>query len=485
MSKLQQGIKDIFFSVLSLILSLSIFLLILPQVTSPEDIGFIRYIYSCANLIIIFIHFGTPYVILKYYHSFKVSEQSIYNFFIITTSIIGFILLVLITKIAHTFFDINLFETYKNINSSFYILSFAFVSSLILSINNFFIYKAKSHLSGPLSTFISRLGLFICCALLGYNIININGVITGIVISQFITLCFFIFLILKTTNLQIIPSLKFKEKVTSFKETVNYLFFTFISSLGGKITAYIDEIMVASILGFSFSGAYGIGLLLASIINIPYMSITKILNPKINQLLKSEEHNKLESIYKQSSYIGFLISSTLYTCLYFGAHFLFSIIPNGHIYFASTSILGILGLGHIINMSFGLNSDIISFSAYYRFHLYSILVLGCLTILLNYLFIGSWGVNGAAISTVLATFTFNLFKYVIIKWKFNISPFSRHTLYQLLCFIIAFSLSFIINIDNIWLFIIVKLTIFFSTYSLLMYSFGLHKIITFKLAEDK
>lgn len=483
MGRLQQGITDVFFSGLSLILSLSIFLFILPQTTTPENIGFIRYIYSYSNLIIIFVHFGTPYVILKYYHSFKPKERNIYNFFILLVSLVGFLLLGGITAVSHYLFDFNIFKVYKTINTASYIILFTFASSLVVSINNFFIYKSKPQFSTPLATLISRLGLFICCIFLGWNIININSVATGIVISQFCTLFYFIYLVYRTTDFKISLSFKFKEQVSSFKETIKYLSFTFISSLGGKVTAYIDEIMVASILGFSFSGAYGIGLLLASIINIPYTSIAKLLNPKINFLLKHKEHNKLESIYKQSSYIGFLISTTLYTSLYLGAQFLFSIIPNGHFYSSSINILGILGFAHIINMTFGLNSDIISFSTYYRFHLYSILILGILTIILNYLFIGYWGMSGAAMSTVLATLIFNLFKFLVIKSKFNIIPFSIHTFYQLVSFAISFYISSLIKTDNIWLMTFMKLISFFLIYGLSMYLFGLHKIIKLKPTE--
>ena len=482
MNRLLQGFKDLFFAIIGLFFSLVIFLIILPQFASKEEVGFIRYIYSCSNILIIFIHLGTPYVILKYYHIFSKKESYFYNFFLILVTLLASVVVALILY----FLNISGWKVFKNFNdidSTFFILFTAICSSLILIVNNIFIIEKIPQFSSSFSNMISRFGLMITVLFFGYNVINTRQLTYGLVISQYLTLFIITYLLVKKTTFKISIGFNFKTKIIKFNQAIKYAAFAFLSSLGGKITAFIDEIMVASILGFSHSGPYGIGLLLASIIYIPFMSIAKLLNPKINKLLINNDLVNLKAIYTQSSTLGLFIGFNLYAILLFTSELLFKIIPNGQIYYSSIQTLTILGVGQIINMGFGLNSDIISFSRYYKHNLYSILLLSAATIFSNIIFIDIWGVTGAAISTVIVTILFNLYKYYIIKLKFNVTPFSKQTLLIILSFIMPFTISYYINLVNHWYLFITKGLSFLILSLTFQYLAGSLKIILKKPAN--
>ncbi|MEL6559148.1 MAG: polysaccharide biosynthesis C-terminal domain-containing protein, partial [Bacteroidota bacterium] len=87
-------------------------------------------------------------------------------------------------------------------------------------------------------------------------------------------------------------------------------------------------------------------------------------------------------------------------------------------------VVYIIGIAKLTDMAFSVNGEIILMSKYYRFSTYSIVVLAILTIILNYLLIPHFGINGAAYASLISIVLFNLLKMGFLKLKFNLIPFS-------------------------------------------------------------
>ena len=112
----------------------------------------------------------------------------------------------------------------------------------------------------------------------------------------------------------------------------------------------------------------------------------------------------------------------------------------------------ILGLTKVFNMAFGINSQIIKISRYFRLDTILALILTIVTIITNILLIPKFGIEGAALATALSIVVFNLIRYVFVYQKLAIQPFSLQTLLTLFILIVALGIGLILpKLSNIYL----------------------------------
>jgi len=129
-----------------------------------------------------------------------------------------------------------------------------------------------------------------------------------------------------------------------------------------------------------------------------------------------------------------------------------------------------IAIAQLFSMANGINGTIIVNSKYYKYDLYTNVVLVFVTIITNYLLIpessplssyGIVGINGAAFATAFSVLLFNLIRLILIKVKMNMHPFSLQTIKTIvLLFAMFFALNFLPNssyafADIIWKSIVV------------------------------
>lgn len=214
----------------------------------------------------------------------------------------------------------------------------------------------------------------------------------------------------------------------SKKEYFRYSLFAFTGSLGSLLAFRIDTLMLGY-LGYSMEdvGTYNLGVLIASTLIIPATGIFAISSPVISELVKENKIKELNLKYQKNAKLLFAIGAVLYSCVFLGINDLFSLLPAKENLIQSVPILLILGLGMVINMGTGFNSEVITFSKYYRFNVIAILVMIALNIGLNLLFVLHFGMGmiGVAYSSFISISAFNLLKTFYIKQKFGILPFDK------------------------------------------------------------
>jgi O-antigen/teichoic acid export membrane protein len=104
----------------------------------------------------------------------------------------------------------------------------------------------------------------------------------------------------------------------------------------------------------------------------------------------------------------------------------------------------LIGIARLIDMSNGVNTEIIQNSPYYRFNLISILFLGLISFATNYLMIPRFGLVGAAAGSTISILLFNLLKGGFIWWKMRLHPFEKRTLGILLLLAAAYGLAMLV-----------------------------------------
>jgi O-antigen/teichoic acid export membrane protein len=221
------------------------------------------------------------------------------------------------------------------------------------------------------------------------------------------------------------------------------MIFIMAGAVGSVIVLQIDQLMVTAYLGTSYNAIYVIAFFMGTVIEIPKRSISQMSDAIIASAFENERLDEVKKLYKQSSINQLILGGFVFVLIMTNLDNIYAIMPKGSEYIDGKLVAVIVGMSKLSSMAFGVNSEIIISSKFYKSNIYFVLILAVLTIILNALFIPLYGLVGAAIATFTSVFLFNLIKLMFIYHKLSFQPFSIHSLSTIL--IIA-STYFILSI---------------------------------------
>ncbi|MCT4582259.1 MAG: polysaccharide biosynthesis C-terminal domain-containing protein [Flavobacteriales bacterium] len=288
-----------------------------------------------------------------------------------------------------------------------------------------------------------------------------------------------LFFVVKGKNL-----LKSTEELVTEKknEVFKFRIASFFNGFSSGIVNRLDVIMIAALVssdlvansGLTFVAIYSIALYTATLIELPSRGLFPISSPIISKFWIQNEMDQITKVYKKSSINLFTIALLLFFLLGLNIDALLSFLKASFIQ-AKPAML-ILGCAKVFNMLLGVNNIILATSKYYLIGTYTMIGLILLTFLLNYWLIPIYGVNGAAIGSLVSLVVYNSVSLFFLWFKFKMQPFSWNTIKVLLLAIIASYLTSFIEIDNVYFSIAIKTMVFSTLYLLPVY--------LFKISED-
>jgi O-antigen/teichoic acid export membrane protein len=164
---------------------------------------------------------------------------------------------------------------------------------------------------------------------------------------------------------------------------------------------------------------------MASVIAIPQRSINKIVSPLLADFIKNKEWDEVGSIYIKSSLNQLIPGMFIFGLIWINLDVVYQMMPE--FYSAGKWVVFIVGIGKIIEMITGANGLILINSRHYRVSFYTNLVLIVVTIGANYIMIPRFGIEGAAMASVLAILVYNSTKYIWVLVKMRLQPFTKKT----------------------------------------------------------
>jgi O-antigen/teichoic acid export membrane protein len=93
-------------------------------------------------------------------------------------------------------------------------------------------------------------------------------------------------------------------------------------------------------------------------------------------------------------------------------------------YKAGKYVILFIGLGNLLDMSTGVNAQIIYASKFFKVDAFFMFVLVLSTIGFNYWLIPEYGIVGSAIASCLSLGVLNFMRVGVIKWQLGFMPFS-------------------------------------------------------------
>jgi len=366
---------------------------ILGRYLGADDLGLYRIVNTIFGTIMLFVTIGIPAAIIKYVAEFRGNDEKLEQ--IVSAGLITSILLGLISFVS-IYLSAGLFANFfhmPELSGLLKILAFAFPFSIVTNMLLGLLNGLREMTKNAWISIIQSASMLVLTFLLVFNY-GVNGAVVGIVFSYILSTLLLIFV-------QKISNLTFSNFFDNSIQLINFGSKTVLSNAINLINYQADILMIGYFMTKTDVGVYSIAVMFAKLIWILPDSIQRITFPLI-----SEYHAK-----KMNESIHILVDKCMkYSCLFlvfcttffiffgnkvislvFGAEFEHSYFP-----------LIILLIGTVL---YGVTKSVGSiFASVGKVTLvYKIpLVSAISNIILNYVLIPVYGINGAAVATTIS-----------------------------------------------------------------------------------
>lgn len=427
---IRQGFKFSVVTYLGVALGAFNILYLFPKFLQPDEIGLRELLVGIAMMLAYFSQLAMNNVMMRFFPYFK-DESRQHNGLLVVSfgiSLLGFLL------ISSLFFAFTPLFTWLFSTRADLLLQYSHVIlplTALVMLNTLLEQWARLHLRIAQPALFRELFLRILLtalvALYGSKRIDFDAFVYGFVASY----AFNTLLLIRYTSQLGVLYLQPKYILIPNalrKEMMWYAAWMLLGGMGVIINERIDGLMLASLTGIKATGIYAVSFFIATIIEMPRRGVSQIAGTLVAEHWKNNDQAALRKLYKQSSLNQLLLGGFLFVGIWSNIDGLFLLIPNGEIYAAGKYVVLFIGISRLLDMANGINAEIIQNSSYYRFNLISILFLGFVSFLTNYLMIPRFGLVGAAAGSTLSMLLFSLLKGGFLWFKLRLQPFEIRTL---------------------------------------------------------
>jgi len=419
----------------------------------PEYFGLIQILIAYAIVVSTFTTLGIPKTFVRFFPAIK--EKGQLYFLSLIIPLLGFVFALLL----YFLFKEQIFEL---LNASPLLRdNFFYIILLVFFIGFYDVLTAisRSFLSAATPIFINEVFLKVYSMLVlllhWFGYLDFTTFLKAYLFGYFLK--FTILFLIQWKNDRF--SLVFSVNDLKLKEILSFGLFVFVGGASVMIVTRVDMMMIGSMLDLEQVAFYTVAFFIGNAIKVPGKSIGAISIPLVAKAWEKQDYKQLQTLYAKSSINQLIIGGVLFLCIWLNIDDIFSLLPTK--FQGGKWVVFYIAIAQLFGMANGINGAIIVNSKYYRYDLYTNVILVFVTIVTNYLLIPEYGIDGAAMATAISVLLFNLIRLILIKVKMNMHPFSLQTIKTiLLLFVMFFALIFLPNssyafVDIIWKSIVV------------------------------
>ncbi|MBI9056795.1 MAG: polysaccharide biosynthesis C-terminal domain-containing protein [Labilibaculum sp.] len=242
-----------------------------------------------------------------------------------------------------------------------------------------------------------------------------------------------------------------------------------LNGLSDKLANQIDRIMIVSYIGLGANGIFGIMSYFGVLVSMPARTLRKISSTVIAEAWKRNDLSTISQIYSQSGLHQFMLGCLLFIGIWVNIDNVFEIVTDKFV--DGRYVVFLIGLAHVIQMLSGVSGVIIQSSPYYKMQTVFMGSYSLLVIITNAIMIPIWGINGAAIASLLSTLVFNLAKYLFLYNKYQLQPLNRKYLLVVLISLVAYYSGYLLpRMDSYFVDIVLRSSLVGGLYVALSYA---------------
>ena len=404
-----------------------------PHFLGDDFYGLTNYILSSANVIFPLMAFGVHNTLIKFFSEYKTEkEKSQFFSFILAIPLLAIVPIFIFGTIFYP--EIATFLSKKNNIVYDYVWQIPIIG-LCMAYFEIFYAWVKVHLQSVFGNFIKEVGLRILISIflfgVYYNFITVEQFITA---TMYVYLASMLIMFFYANKVQ---TIQFSFKLpTNTKPIIIYSSFIILSGSVANILIDIDKTMLNQYLDLKQIAYYTVAGFIATVIVVPSRAMHQITYPITAKLMIENKHDELNDLYKKTSITLQIVGGLVYVGLLVNINQIYLLLPEN--YRGGVFVFFIIGLSKYFDLILGNNNAIIFNSKYYRAVLFLGLLLGLFAVTLNMIFIPKYGIDGAAIATLISITLYSLAKLLFVVLKMKLYPFTIKTIYALAIGLICF-----------------------------------------------
>lgn len=456
----RQGIKQSIVTYVGITIGMLNMLWIYPSFISTQELGLIKFLQSTALFIVPFVFLGSSNLIVRFFPEFKDKENKHHGFLFFITMLlgIGIVFFLLLFYFLNDFIS----EYYEN-RSEYYVVQYLphlVILTLLVAFSHLFttyILNFKRIVVPSLfNDLFVKISIPILVLLYYFEYLDLTGLVNGILVAYGLIVLAMMIYLKWLGEFSFQPNFKLLTKSRLQRMSV-YMGFGILGSLGSKLANQIDIIMVTSLADLSFAGIYALALTISTVIDVPRRALTKIISPILAEVIKNDDRAELKMLYQKSALTQFIAGLYIFLGIWVCIDHLFAIMPQSDQFMLGKYVVLFLGMSKLVDMLSGINGEIIVYSKYFRYQSYFILCLAVFNVAANLLWIPIFQINGAALATLSSLSLYNILKFILVKKKYNIQPFTKPMIWVFLIGLFTYiCIELIPNVPNHFLNIVIN-----------------------------
>ena len=426
---------------------LNIYLFTRKGIFLEPQYGLYNAFIAIATLMMTFSSFGMPTYIYKffpYYKSHLPDKQNDQAAIALFTGIIGFIVIIL-AGILFKPLVVKKYITYAPEIITYYnwifVLGFGLLIFTLLEAWAWQIHK--SIFTNFLKELGWRLFTMVLILLFAAQLISFDLFIKLFAFSYpFIAVILLVYLLYTK---QIRFNFKLSYVTRRFSGSILKLTsFVYAALVVFNISIVFDSLLISSVLldALAQLAIYSVAQNIAAMIQAPQRGIISASMIHLATAWKEKNMELIRKIYQRSSINQLLFACGFFSLVVMNLQDAVVTFELKDTYLKAFYVVIFLGMAKLVDMGTGVNAQIIATSTYWRFELFSGIILLTVMLPLSYILTLGYGIVGTAVAQLISISIYNLIRVLFLWNKFRLQPFSRQTIYIILHGAACFGLSY-------------------------------------------
>jgi O-antigen/teichoic acid export membrane protein len=405
-----------------------------PYFLGKEYFGLTGYVLSAANILYPIMSFGIQNTLIKFFNENNKTEEEL-NSYMTYMLLVPLFFITPLMVLFYVFYDtIAAYESQENpiINSFVWVIP---IIGIFMGYFEIFYAWLRAHMKSVFGSFVKEVFVRILITILLFGVyfkyITPSDFIYSLVLVYGISLMLIVFYANKVKKIV----LHFKIPKQS-KAILTYTVFIILSASIANMLLDIDKYMIKHYMKIDNIAFYSVAIFIAMVISVPSRAMHQITYPITAKLMSENKWQELNDLYKKSSITLQVVGGLILLGILVNINQLYLMLPIE--YTQGLFVVFAIGLSKYFDLILGNNNAIIFNSKYYRTVLILGLLLVVLIVLLNMYFIPNFGLNGAALATLIAITLYSLAKLLFVVLKMKLFPFTIKTVLSLVIVVVSF-----------------------------------------------
>lgn len=464
----KQSIKSTAIIIIGFAIGALNMLVLQPKILGPELLGLTRVITDAGTTIATLATLGSLPVIYKFfpfYKSYLKPEKNDLAFFTGLICLTGFIIIcfsgymlrdVIVRKYTER---APLFVEY-----SYLVYPFCFFMLLFMWLEAFGWSFRKSAITNSLRELLPRILFTGLLLLLSIHLISSDQFLQLFSVSYLLSGLILFIVLRKTRGFLFVPAvspvtLRLKTSMISFG------LFIFGAQFLNLLSRTVDTFILTAKgdRGLIDTAVFTIATYIVTLMEVPQRSMNAVTIPVLAEAWKNKEFSSIKSIYRKSVSNLLVVGLFMFSLIWLNIHNLAAFL--GKDFSGIEYIILFMGLGKLIDLGTGANSIIIGTSSYWKVDFITNVLYTIVALPLNYFLISTYGLMGAAYSTLISLTFYNLLRFGFLYVKFRLQPYSVKNLIAVFLGVFATSLVYFIpRLDNFYIDTTMRTALFISLF---------------------